>query len=160
MLATIAVSVPKGQQVYEREVSARAQGALDALGADVDVARSVTRSLRSPLVGTARLPHLVLPEAPAGVRRAVGAVMYPGADVVHSMGLWPTVHLGRERRRARRRMARRPGRARVNPTMVDTTYVEALARGELVRHAPRPAASDGAAPGVSNQLVPGGREAA
>jgi glycosyltransferase involved in cell wall biosynthesis len=86
-LATIAVSVPMGQQVYEREVSARAQGALDALGADVDVARSVTRSLRSPLAGTARLPHWVLCEAPAGVRRAVGAVMYPGADVVHRMGL-------------------------------------------------------------------------
>nr|WP_194720008.1 glycosyltransferase family 1 protein [Cellulosimicrobium arenosum] len=73
-----------GQQVYEREVSRRAQS---ALGPDVDVGRSVTRSLRSPLPGTARLPHWVLREAPAGVRRAVGALMYPGADVVHRMGL-------------------------------------------------------------------------
>ncbi|WP_435736840.1 glycosyltransferase [Cellulosimicrobium sp. PMB13] len=83
-LATIAVGVPMGQQVYEREVSRRAGS---ALGPDVDVSRSVTRSLRSPLPGTARLPHWVLREAPAGVRRAVGALMYPGADAVHRMGL-------------------------------------------------------------------------
>ncbi|WP_454043026.1 glycosyltransferase family 4 protein [Cellulosimicrobium sp. Marseille-Q8652] len=83
-LATIAVGVPMGQQVYEREVSRRAR---TALGPDVQVTRSVTRSLRSPLPGTARLPHWVLREAPAGVRRAVGALMYPGADVVHRMGL-------------------------------------------------------------------------
>lgn len=83
-LATIAVGVPMGQQVYEREVSVRAE---QALGADVAVRRSVTRSVRSPLPGTARLPHWVLREAPAGVRRAVGALMYPGADVVHRMGL-------------------------------------------------------------------------
>lgn len=83
-LATIAVGVPMGQQVYEREVSRRAGS---ALGPDVDVSRSVTRSLRSPLPGTARLPHWVLRQAPAGVRRAVGALMYPGADAVHRMGL-------------------------------------------------------------------------
>ncbi|MCB7137052.1 glycosyltransferase family 4 protein [Cellulosimicrobium marinum] len=83
-LATIAVGVPMGQQVYEREVSARAER---ALGPGVTVHRSVTRSLRSPLPGTVRLPHWVLREAPAPVRRAVGAVMYPRADVVHRMGL-------------------------------------------------------------------------
>lgn len=83
-LATVAVGVPMGQQVYEREVSARAER---ALGPDVTVRRSVTRSLRSPLPGTARLPYWVLRDAPAGVRRAVGAALYPRADVVHRMGL-------------------------------------------------------------------------
>lgn len=83
-IATVAVGMPMGQQVYEREVSARAQ---DALGPDVEVARSVTRSLRSPLPGTARLPHRLLRDAPTGLRLAVGAAMYRGADVVHRMGM-------------------------------------------------------------------------
>ncbi|MCA5892877.1 glycosyltransferase family 4 protein [Isoptericola sp. NEAU-Y5] len=83
-LATVAVGTPMGQQVYEREVAARAAG---ALGGDVEVTRSVTRSLRSPLPGTARLPHRLLHDAPTGLRRVVGAAMYRGADVVHRMGL-------------------------------------------------------------------------
>ncbi|RYV50776.1 glycosyltransferase family 1 protein [Pengzhenrongella frigida] len=73
-----------GQQVYEEEVAARAPA---ALGPGITVHRTVARSLRSPLAGTVRLPHWVLREAPSGARRAVGAVMYPGADVVHRMGL-------------------------------------------------------------------------
>lgn len=83
-IATVAVGTPMGQQVYEREVSARAAA---ALGGDVEVVRSVTRTLRSPLPGTARLPHRLLHDAPTGLRRAVGAAMYRGADVVHRMGM-------------------------------------------------------------------------
>lgn len=83
-IATVAVGTPMGQQVYEREVSARAT---HALGGDVEVVRSVTRTLRSPLPGTARLPHRLLRDAPTGLRRAVGAAMYRGADVVHRMGM-------------------------------------------------------------------------
>lgn len=84
VLATIAVGTPMGQQVYEEEIASRAQA---AAGPGVAVRRHVTRSLRSPLPGTHRLPHWVLREAPAGVRRAVGAVLYGRADAVHRMGL-------------------------------------------------------------------------
>lgn len=73
-----------GQQVYEEEIAARAQS---AVGPGVAVRRSIARTLRSPLPGTVRLPHWVLREAPAGVRRAVGAVLYGRADAVHRMGL-------------------------------------------------------------------------
>jgi hypothetical protein len=65
-----------GQQVYERQIADRVQ---QAIGARVTVGRSVTRSLRSPLPGTALVRQWVLREAPAGVRRAVGALMYPRA---------------------------------------------------------------------------------
>lgn len=83
-LATLAVGAPMGQQVYEEEIAARAP---TVIGRDVRVSRTIARTLRSPLPGTVRLPHWVLREAPAGVRLAVGALLYPGADVVHRMGL-------------------------------------------------------------------------
>ncbi len=84
VLATLASGVPMGQQVYERELTARAPAALDGAAT---VVSSVTRSLRSPLPGDRRLPSWVLSQAPTGVRRAVGAVLYGRADVVHRMGL-------------------------------------------------------------------------
>lgn len=83
-LATLAVGSPMGQQVYEEEIAARARA---ALGPDVAVRRTIARTLRSPLPGTVRLPDWVLREAPQGVRRAVGRILYPGADAVHRMGL-------------------------------------------------------------------------
>jgi glycosyltransferase involved in cell wall biosynthesis len=82
--ATAASGAPMGQQMYEEEIIRRAAG---VLAPDDVVRRSVTRSLRSPLPGTARLPTWVTSRAPSSVRRTVGAAMYRGSDVVHRMGL-------------------------------------------------------------------------
>lgn len=79
-IATWAVPAPMGQQVYEQEIGRRAAA---ALGRDVTVAHSVARTVRSSLPGTARVPHRVLYGRSPALRRAVGAVMYRGADVVH-----------------------------------------------------------------------------
>jgi glycosyltransferase involved in cell wall biosynthesis len=73
-----------GQQVYEEEIIRRAPA---ALGPDIEVRREITRSVRSELPGTSRLPTWVLGSAPGLVRAAVGATLYRGADVVHRMGL-------------------------------------------------------------------------
>lgn len=73
-----------GQQVYERELGRRGPG---ALGDAAQVRPVITRSLRSPLPGDRRVPAWVLRDAPAGVRRAVGAALYGRADVVHRLGL-------------------------------------------------------------------------
>lgn len=83
-IATHASAAPMGQQVYEEELAHRAQS---ALGADAVVTRVIARSLRSDLAGNTRLPEGVLRTAPAVVRRAVGAAVYPRADVVHRMSL-------------------------------------------------------------------------
>ncbi|MCR6493779.1 glycosyltransferase family 1 protein [Cellulomonas sp. P24] len=83
-IATNAVPVPMGQQVYEEEVASRAPA---ELGPTWQVRRSVVRTLRSPLAGTVRVPSYVLANASARTRRAVGALLYPRADVVHRMGL-------------------------------------------------------------------------
>jgi len=83
-IATNAVPVPMGQQVYEEEVASRAPA---ELGPDWAVRRTVVRTLRSPLAGTVRIPAYVLANASAGTRRAVGRLLYPRADVVHRMGL-------------------------------------------------------------------------
>jgi glycosyltransferase involved in cell wall biosynthesis len=81
---TTASPAPMGMQVYEEEVIARAPG---VLGADVVTRRAVLRSLRSPLPGTHRVPAWVLRDAPTAVRRAAGALLYRGSDVVHRMSL-------------------------------------------------------------------------
>lgn len=73
-----------GQQVYEEELIVRAPLVLDDAAR---VRRTIARSLRSPLPGTVRLPAWITGRAPTAVRRAVGATMYRGADVVHRMGL-------------------------------------------------------------------------
>lgn len=83
-IATYASAAPMGQQVYEEEIIGRAQ---DALGEDAVVTRMIARSMRSDLAGTTRLPDRALRGAPALARRAVGALVYPRADVVHRMGL-------------------------------------------------------------------------
>lgn len=83
-IATHASAAPMGQQVYEEEVAQRAQG---ALGPDIVVNRMIARSLRSDLAGNTRLPERALRSAPSLVRRAVGAAVYPRADVVHRMSL-------------------------------------------------------------------------
>ncbi|HWL78349.1 glycosyltransferase family 1 protein [Microbacterium sp.] len=73
-----------GQQVYEEEIVARAAA---AAGEGTVVRREIARSLRSELPGTVRLPNWITGRAPSGVRSAVGAMLYRGADVVHRMGL-------------------------------------------------------------------------
>jgi glycosyltransferase involved in cell wall biosynthesis len=83
-LATLAAGTPMGQQAYEERVAGLAPA---VLGGAADVRRAVLRTLRSPLPGTARVPGWLLRSAPTSVRRAAGAVLYRGADVVHRMGL-------------------------------------------------------------------------
>ncbi|HEY0118688.1 MAG TPA: glycosyltransferase family 1 protein [Cellulomonas sp.] len=84
VLATLAAAVPMGLQVYEREVSRRAQA---ALGDAAQVSTCVTRTLRSPLPGDRRVPGWLLHSAPPAARRAAGSVLYGRADAVHRMGL-------------------------------------------------------------------------
>lgn len=91
VVATVAVEVPMGAQVYQEEVAARAAGALaDGSGPAADrwsVDRAVVRSLRSPLPGTHRLPLGRLSSAGPAVRRATGRAVYPRDAVVHRVGL-------------------------------------------------------------------------
>ncbi len=82
--ATMAVDQPMGQQVYERELRARAP---DVLGAGWSVSDVTVRTLRSPLSGTVRVPSRLLGDASAGLRRAAGRVVYRGHDVVHRFDL-------------------------------------------------------------------------
>ncbi|GAA3230118.1 glycosyltransferase family 1 protein [Oerskovia jenensis] len=102
VIATVAVEVPMGAQVYQEEVATRAARALSApsggavsptatqapAGAeDWTVKRTVARSLRSPLPGTLRLPLSRLGTASPALRRAAGRVVYPRGAVVHRVGL-------------------------------------------------------------------------
>jgi len=96
VVATVAVEVPMGAQVYQEEVARRAasalatagpDGAAPAVGDPWSVDRAVFRSLRSPLAGTHRLPLGRLGSAGAAVRRAVGRAVYPRGAVVHRVGL-------------------------------------------------------------------------
>lgn len=83
-----------GAQVYQEEIASRADGALAAAAAETPpaggpwrVERTVVRSLRSPLAGTARLPLGYLSTAPARVRAVAGRTLYPRDAVVHRMDL-------------------------------------------------------------------------
>jgi glycosyltransferase involved in cell wall biosynthesis len=73
-----------GQQVYERELAARAQG---TLGDRWTVDRIEVRTLRSPLPGTARVPSRLLINASPTLRRAAGRHLYRGHDLVHRLDL-------------------------------------------------------------------------
>jgi glycosyltransferase involved in cell wall biosynthesis len=73
-----------GQQVFERELVARAGTALGD-GWQVDDVR--VRSLRSPVPGTVRIPASLMIDASAGLRRAAGRLIYRGHDVVHRLDL-------------------------------------------------------------------------
>ena len=83
-LATLAVSQPMGQQVYENELTRRAPV---TLGADWTVERVVVRTLRTPLEGSVRLPSRVLSTSSPGLRRLVGRAIYRRFDVVHRFDL-------------------------------------------------------------------------
>jgi glycosyltransferase involved in cell wall biosynthesis len=87
VVATTAVETPMGAQAYQEAVVARAPAALEALRPGATFARSVARSLRSPLPGTVRLPMGLLRTAGPGVRRTLGALAYPRGSLVHRMDL-------------------------------------------------------------------------
>lgn len=86
-IATAVTSVPMGAQVYEREISSRAQAALAATGRPWTVQGVAARSLRSDLDGTLRLPVGMLERSGTGLRRAIGRVVYPRGALVHRMSL-------------------------------------------------------------------------
>ena len=83
-LATLVVGQAMGQQVYERELAARAA---DALGPGWQVDNVGVRSLRSPFDGTVRIPSRLMISASPTVRRAAGRVIYRGHDLVHRFDL-------------------------------------------------------------------------
>jgi glycosyltransferase involved in cell wall biosynthesis len=83
-LATLAVGMPMGQQVYEQELSGRAAG---ELGDGWQVDEISVKSLRSPLAGTVRVPSMLLIGASPQLRRAAGRVIYRGRDLVHRFDL-------------------------------------------------------------------------
>jgi glycosyltransferase involved in cell wall biosynthesis len=83
-LATLAVGMPMGQQVYEQELAGRAAG---QLGPDWAVDEVSVKSLRSPLDGNVRVPSMLLISASPQLRRAAGRVIYRGRDVVHRFDL-------------------------------------------------------------------------
>ena len=77
-----------GAQVYQEQVAARAQSALDAVAdAPWTVRRVVARSLRSPLAGTRRLPLAAVIRADPRTRRLIGRMLYPANGVTHRMNL-------------------------------------------------------------------------
>ncbi|MGD0392049.1 MAG: glycosyltransferase [Acidimicrobiales bacterium] len=83
-IATVAVGLPMGQQVYESELGRRASA---ELGPDWRVDRIVVRTLRSPLPGTVRIPSRLLIGASPALRRGAGRVLYRGQGIVHRMDL-------------------------------------------------------------------------
>lgn len=93
-IARFASETVMGAQVYEMAIVDRAQQALDEVEPGWSVTNVVARSLRSPLSGNRRLPMGALLKASARVRREMGRVIYPKADLVHRMkvGLPPAPH--------------------------------------------------------------------
>jgi glycosyltransferase involved in cell wall biosynthesis len=83
-LATLAVGMPMGQQVYEQELAGRAAG---ELGDGWTVDEVSVKSLRSPLDGNVRVPSMLLISASPQLRRAAGRVIYRGRDLVHRFDL-------------------------------------------------------------------------
>ena len=89
-IVTTATAVPMGAQAYERHIISRAPAALAAVaGPDEpwDVRHVVTRSLRSPLPGSRRLPMGWLAGASPRARAAAGRLAYAGGGLVHRMSL-------------------------------------------------------------------------
>ncbi len=86
-IATMASAAPMGAQVYEREVSSRAAAALAATGVAWRVEHVVARSLRSALAGNRRIPVGLTQRGGAGIRGALGRLLYPRSALVHRMDL-------------------------------------------------------------------------
>jgi glycosyltransferase involved in cell wall biosynthesis len=77
-----------GAQVYQEQVAARAQAALDETAkAPWTVRRVIARSMRSPLAGTRRLPLARVTRADPRVRRMIGRMLYGTDAVTHRMNL-------------------------------------------------------------------------
>ena len=107
VLATVAVDTPMGAQVYQEEIASRAEESLRAAASEHRpshlgpaqpwrVDRTVVRSLRSPLPGTARIPLGYLTRAGARARAVAGRALYPRDAVVHRMDLALPPAPGRE----------------------------------------------------------------
>lgn len=89
-IATTATAVPMGAQAYQRHIASRAAAALDALSGPDEtwsVRHAVSRSLRSPLPGTRRLPMGWLASASPRARAGAGHLAYAGGGLVHRMDL-------------------------------------------------------------------------
>ena len=84
ILANVATAVPMGAQTYQEEVASRASA---GVGSGWTVDRMIVRSLRSPLLGTHRLPMRFMTGASGCMRREVGRMLYPRGAVVHRMNL-------------------------------------------------------------------------
>ena len=84
VIARTVVENPMGAQAYETAIAHHAPA---ALGPDWQVQHVVTRSMRSPLPGTHRIPAGRLGRAPEIVRRTAGRLLYPRASVVHRTNL-------------------------------------------------------------------------
>lgn len=77
-----------GAQVYQEQVAARAQAALDSVADGAwAVRRVIARSMRSPLAGTHRLPLARVTRADPRLRRALGGLLYGTDAVTHRMNL-------------------------------------------------------------------------
>lgn len=88
-IATVATDTPMGAQVYQREVTSRAETALATVSPQQtwSVRELTFRSLRSPLAGNRRLPIGRVAAASPAARRAIGRVLYAGDAVSHRMTL-------------------------------------------------------------------------
>ncbi|PJI94123.1 glycosyltransferase family 4 protein [Luteimicrobium subarcticum] len=83
VIARSAAAHPMGAQRYESEVETRAAALLPGWRVDV----SVSRSLRSDLPGTRRLPFGWLSSASVEERRLVGRLLHSRQSVLHRMDL-------------------------------------------------------------------------
>ncbi|WP_407358485.1 glycosyltransferase family 4 protein [Microbacterium sp. LTA6] len=87
-ISTIMTDTPMGAQVYQREITSRAEAALAEVSPRPWTVRELDfRSFRSSLAGNRRLPLGRVAAAPAAVRRAIGRVLYQGDAVSHRMAL-------------------------------------------------------------------------
>lgn len=87
-IATIVTDTPMGAQVYQRELTSRAEAALATSAGQPWRLRELDfRSMRSALAGNRRLPLGRVAAAPASLRRALGRMLYGGETVTHRMAL-------------------------------------------------------------------------
>lgn len=87
-IATIVTDNPMGAQVYQREVTSRAEVALhEAAGRTWSVRELDFRSMRSSLPGNRRLPLGRVAAASAAARLKMGRLLFGGDAVSHRMAL-------------------------------------------------------------------------
>jgi len=86
-LASIAVQVAMGQQVYERRLVDGADAALAGGDGDWRVTHLDVASLRAPMHADVRIPARVFTSSSSAVRGAVGRLLYRKFDLVHRLDL-------------------------------------------------------------------------